>query len=186
MTSTLYKLVCSTIGLALALLFAACQSDCRVTGTVSQLADGDTLLLTTDLASNSPTDTLIVADGQFQWQTPADTALLCRLWAASSPLCGVTFFIERGRVTITIDSTCSVVSGTLLNEEWQALNDLTVSYSQRINRTVSCLLSAGTPPSIINRRVAALYEELQRHIDATAEHNKDNELGRYIRAHYLH
>jgi uncharacterized lipoprotein YajG len=38
------------------------------------------------------------------------------------------------------------------------------SYNQRIARTVRCLVSAGTPPSLITRQVNKLYEERERAI----------------------
>ena len=176
------------------MLLAACQSDfCHVTGTVNGIADGDTLLLTTQLL---PTDgqlpdtvTIVVQNGSFTWETEADTACLYRLWPIRDDQHAVTFFTERGNVSISIrqqhTSFSSFISGTRLNDEWQSLNDMAISYSQRISRTVSCLLSAGTPPSLVRRRVNELYEELERNISDAAERNKDNELGRFIKNHHV-
>ena len=175
----------SYIGLAVALSFAACQSDfCRVTGTVSGLSDGDTLLLTTDFKNYNPTDTILVAENSFQWETvAADTARLCQIWPLCATQRSATFFIERGNVRISIDSTHSYVAGTRLNDRWQSLNDSVSDYSQRIDRTIRTLLAAGTPPSIVYRRVSQLYEEMEKLVASTAERNKDNELGRLLQSH---
>lgn len=198
--------------LAAAAMLAACQPPtCHVTGTISGIADGDTLLLTIDTNLPSPStllpsqaythpsqaDTIIVHNGSFTWETAADTARLCILQLhphheTTTPhettLHVVTFFAERGDVTINIrqqhTSFTSRVSGTPLNDEWQRLNDMASSYSQRISRTVSCLLSAGTPPSLVRRRVTELYKELEGNISDAAERNRDNELGRFIRTHH--
>ena len=179
--STIY----SHIGLAAALLLAGCQSDfCHVTGTVSDLPDGDTLFVTPSLVTDSPRTAIIVKDGQFDWKAKADTARLCRLWAAHHPDRDVTFFAERGSVSISMDNGKASVSGTHLNDEWQALNDMAADYSQRINRYISCHVAAGTPPSIITRRVTKLYDEMEQHISDVAERNKDNELGRFIHTHH--
>ena len=180
------------IGLTAAILLAACQSDfCHVKGTVSGLADGDTLylndLLSTLTTDQSPhTSIIVVQNGGFIWETEVDTARLYRLWPAHDPQHSVTFFAERGTVCIDIQQSpfTAHVSGTRLNEEWQSLNDMAASYSQRISRTISCLVSAGTPPSLIHQRVSKLYQEMEQIISETAERNKDNELGRFISSHH--
>lgn len=175
----------SHIGLAAALLLVGCQSDfCHVTGTAGDLSDGDTLFVTFCLVTDSPKTVILVQEGHFEWSTEADTARLCRLWVARHPNRDVTFFAERGSVSISLDNGKSRVSGTHLNDEWQALNDMAAEYSQRINRQINCHVTAGTPPSLITRRVAKLYEEMEQHISEVAERNKDNELGRFISSHH--
>lgn len=184
-TSTLFKQFYSFIGLAAVLLFTACQSDsCHVKGVISNMTESDTLLLTTDIATDFPSDTIIAHDGQFAWETKADTARLCRIWTASNPQHSATFFAERGSVSIFFDSTTTRIEGTHLNDEWQALNDSVINYSQRINRTIRCLIQAGTPPSIVTKRSKALYQQMEHCISEAAERNKDNELGRFIRSHH--
>ena len=177
------------IGLAVALFFAACQSDCcKVEGTVA-LHDGATLLITPCVADSTltgdaeqtpPTDTVTVTDGRFLWQTVVDTARLYRIWPSHAPQHYASFFAERGTISISIDSTAIRISGTPLNDQWQALNDTVADYAQRIDRTVRTLIAAGTPPSIVSRRVSLLYEEIEKLIASTAIRNKDNELGRHL------
>jgi hypothetical protein len=176
----------SYIGLAAALLLVGCQSDfCHVTGTASDMAVGDTLFVTSSLMIDSPKTAIIIEEeGQFSWEVQADSARLYRLWAAHHPDRDVTFFAERGSVSISMDNGKASVSGTHLNDEWQALNDMAADYSQRINRYISCHVTAGTPPSIITRRVTKLYDEMEQHISDVAERNKDNELGRFIHTHH--
>ena len=177
------------------MFFAACQSDvCKVKGTVA-LHDGDTLLvapcvtdstLTGDTQqSYHLTDTVVVAEGTFHWQTKADTAHLYRIWLSHAPQRYATFFAEHGTVSISFDSTAVRVSGTYLNDQWQALNDTVADYAQRIDRTVRTLIAAGTPPSLVTRRVSRLYEEIEKLIASTANRNKDNELGRHLASHGL-
>ena len=49
------------------------------------------------------------------------------------------------------------------------LNDIRSDYEQRIVRTVRCLVAAGTPPSLITRRVHQLYDEMEQHLNEPKE-----------------
>ena len=166
-------------------MFSACQSRfCQVTGEADGMADGDTLLVSNDLKTGKPTAVVIVQDGHFSWRTEADTARLYRLWALHQPQRSLTFFAERGKVVVSLDHANGRVTGTPLNNKWQALNDMAADYSQRINRYIRCHMAAGPPPSLITRRVDQLYREMERHVSEAAEQNKDNELGRFILSHH--
>ncbi len=174
-------------GLAAAFMLTACQSDfCRMTGEAHSMADGDTLCLTTDFASNTPFATVIVEHGQFAWDTTVDTAYLCKIFRAGQPQGGTIFIVERGHVHISLEAKAdhSRVSGTQLNNEWQSLCDGTAEDSRRISRTVSELTKAGTPPAFIHDRVARLYAQIEQRIADVGQRNKDNVLGRYILSHH--
>lgn len=173
----------------MAAFLAACQSDiCNVKGTIAK-SDSVTLLISPCVTDSSllvnatghHTDTVAVVNGSFQWQTEADTAQLYHIWTPDEPQRDISFFTERGTVSVSFDSTSIRVSGTYLNDQWQALNDSIADYVQRIDRIVRTLTAAGTSPSIVSQRVSLVYEEMEKLIASTAERNKDNELGRFIR-----
>ena len=44
-------------------------------------------------------------------------------------------------------------------------NDIRSDYEQRIVRTVRCLVAAGTPPSLVTRRVQQLYDEMEQQLN---------------------
>ena len=46
-------------------------------------------------------------------------------------------------------------------------NDIRSDYEQRIVRTVRCLVAAGTPPSLVTRRVQQLYDEMEQQLSET-------------------
>jgi hypothetical protein len=165
-------------GLAAVVLTTACQSPfCKVTG----YSDCDTLLITAD---GLKTDTLTTMQGQFQWSARVDTVCLYHLWQLNAPQSNVTFFAEQGHVRIRLVDGKAHVTGTHLNNEWQALNDMAAAYGRRINRTVKELVQANHPSGQIARRVACLYQELEFQFQETARRNHDNELGHFLSTYH--
>lgn len=165
-------------GLAAVILMTACQSPfCKVTG----YSDCDTLLLTAD---GLKIDTLITMQDQFQWSARIDSACLHHLSQLNAPQNIVTFFAEQGHVRIWFVEGKAHVTGTRLNNEWQALNDIAADYGHRINRTVKELVQADTPSGQIARQVAYLYQKLEYQIQETARRNHNNELGRFLSTYH--
>ena len=147
------------IGLAVATLtLAACQSDvCHIT--------------VEDTTRNSPTYTT---------QHTPDSIRLCRL-----PDTDVLYFNEPGNVYIELSPQegQSRVSGTRLNNEWQALNDTVAKYDKQL-RQILGPEGDSLNPRIIHRQVSQIYETLNQRINETALRNRDNALGRYIVTHF--
>jgi len=175
------------IGLAAALMFSACQSNTfHIKGEAKDFADGTVLYLTTDLSDGLPTDSIIVADGKLSLSATTDSAQFCRLYVttAAEPL--LTFFIEPGNIYLEMKPAIgqSRVSGTVINNEWQALNDATTLSDLTIRE-----LFAFSKDSINLQQqystVSELYHQLNQKIAETAQRNKDNALGHFISSHYL-
>lgn len=175
------------IGLAAALMFSACQSNTfHIKGEAKDFADGTILYLTTDLSDGLPTDSIIVDDGKLSLSGTTDSTLFCRLYVTtvSEPL--LTFFIEPGNIYLEMKpaNAQSRVSGTVINNEWQALNDATTLSDLTIRE-----LFAFKKDSINLQQqyatVSEIYHQLNLKIAETAHRNKDNALGHFISSHYL-
>ncbi len=173
----------STVAFAL----AACQPDsCRIKGEAKEFEDSTLLYLSTDLRDGHPFDSIRVDDGRFYYRLETDSTCLCLLYPATKhPMEGVTFFTERGNVYIELspETAASRVSGTVINNEWQALNDRVSHCDQQLRETMQ-----EAKDSIIIRRLYAdvdsLYEGVNQAIRETALRNRDNALGRFINRHY--
>ena len=175
------------IGLVLAAaVFAACQSDTYyIKGEAKDFADGTLLYLTTATEEQRVMDSIVVRDGWFAYYGTmgADEALLCRLRPAEQPKAGLTFFVEPGNIYVELSSKvgASRVSGTKVNNEWQALNDTVTKYDRKL-----CQLFAtdSVNPRKMFAETEKLHTTLTRRINEAAKRNQDNALGRFISSHY--
>ena len=80
-----------------------------------------------------------------------------------------------GLVAIFISATFFADNNINRNvEKRQEIKEVKVCYTQRIDRTIRCLVAAGTPPSLITRRVTLLYQEMTQRI-----HEIEEEQGNY-------
>ena len=173
------------IGLALAALcFAACQSDTYyIKGEARDFTDGTELYLAEAVGEHHVLDTLVVRDGRFSYSAPSDERLLC-LIPAGTTVPALYFFACPGRVYVELspEEGQSRVSGTKVNNEWQALNDTVAKYDRHI-RTL--FVRDSLCPAKTFAGTEQLYTTLTRRITETALRNKDNALGRFISSHYL-
>lgn len=173
------------IGLALAAtLFVACQSDTySIKGEAPEFTDGTELYLTQAVGEHHVIDTVVVRDGRFSYSAPADEQLLCLVPSGTSKP-ALYFFACPGNVYVELspEEGQSRVSGTKVNNEWQALNDTVAKYDHHLR-------SLFETDSLSLRKTFAeteqLYTTLTRRINEAALRNKDNALGRFIDSHYL-
>ena len=167
-----------------ALCFAACQSDTYyIKGEAKDFADGTELYLAEAVGEHHVVDTLAVQNGRFAYGAPADERLLCLIPAgAAEP--ALYFFACPGNVYVELSTKVgrSRVSGTRVNNEWQALNDTVAKYDRHIR---SLFDADSLHPRKIYAGTERLYTTLPRRISETALRNKDNALGRFIDSHYL-
>ena len=122
---------------AAGITLAACQSNTyKISGKADMLHDGDTLLLTKDLHTGEPSDTLIVKDGTFTLQGETDSVQLAMIYSLNNQEINAPFFLEPGDITIFLSEIpgASRVGGTKCNHEWQTLNDSVMSIGKDINR----------------------------------------------------
>ena len=117
----------SFIGLAVAsFMLCACQSDVyQIKGCATQLKDGDTVTLAFEDPPQKVLGQAIVSGGTFKFAGTTDTTLFCRAYLNRQQLTSCSFFLEPGEITIELNQhpRPSRVSGTQLNNQWQALND---------------------------------------------------------------
>jgi len=190
------------VGLAtVASLTAACQSNTYyIIGEAPDAADGTVLYLSTDASggnrldtnvnSGRPTastllDSITVIGGRFSYAATTDTARLCRLYDKARPESSVTLFLEPGNIYVELSKKegRSRVSGTVVNNQWQALNDTVAKYDVRLRLL---MLTAGDSinPRCMHAQVTEIYNNLTRHISEAALTNRDNALGRFIATHW--
>ncbi len=115
----------------------ACQSKSyQINGTVEGAADGDTLFLTSDLQTGTPSDTIVVKDGKFSLNGETDSIHLSMIYSAHSNEMNIPIFIEPGTITVVLKKMpgASRVGGTTCNDEWQELNDSVMFIGKQINQ----------------------------------------------------
>ena len=113
----------------------------------------------------------------------ADERLLCLIPAGSSTP-ALYFFACAGKayVELSPEEGRSRVSGTKVNNEWQALNDTVAKYDQHLR---ALFAKDSISPQKTYARTEQVYTALSRRISEAAIKNKDNALGRFISSHYL-
>jgi hypothetical protein len=182
------------IGLATATLaMAACQSNTYyIKGEAKEMGNGTKLYMTAVTDDTQPIDSLVVIDGRFTLTGTADTAMLCKLYSASSPEVSVTFFLEPGNIYIELaqqlssltgkSRSLSRVSGTKVNNEWQALNDTVAKYDRLLR---GLMKSDSIEPRKLYCQTDSIYGTLNRRINEAALRNRDNAMGRFIASHHM-
>lgn len=178
----------SVTGLAAAaLMTAACQSDtCHIRGEAKGFRDGTRLYLSPGPTAGEPFDSLSIADGRFCYEGTADTARLCRLSPASDVQHGgLLFFLEPGNIYIELSPMDgrSRVSGTKVNNEWQALNDRVTADDREIRHVMAQARDSLSPRKLYDE-INRIYNGLAADIEQAALRNRDNALGRFISRHF--
>lgn len=174
------------------MLLAACTEEnaYRIKGEGNALKNGDTLFLTTNLTELTPTDTIIVKDGQFTLNGKTDSTFFCLLYSASNENLAVPFFIEPGNITISLpsDMELSRVSGTPCNNEWQIVNDTMMSMSIKMNRLASQMYGNQSPEQMrkAQKQMDQLNEQFKNFIHEKTKKNITNEFGYFLVTFYCH
>ena len=178
----------SIVGLAvMGTTLIACQSNSfRIDGFARMLHEGDTIVLAADATPDTPMSVTQVHNGKFLFSGETDDIRLFTIYLKQKPKERLTFFLEASRITVELNHApaCSRVSGTVINNEWQALTDSI----QQLSRGVMHLLrtpatdSAGQVTYV--HAIDSLHRRMSSCILHTAKRNEANALGRYIRDHY--
>ena len=157
------------IGLAVAtFVLAACQSNIlNITGEVHHIGDGATLYLSyLDDGDNHPFDSVIVKNSRFIFNSQVDSIRLCCLYNHDVQ---VFFFTEPGNVYIEIFD-CkgqSRVSGTKINNQWQALNDTVSKYDQHL-RSLMKNNANGFRHRALYHKINGVYDILIQRIEESS------------------
>ena len=166
----------------LAILLAACgQKTCHVIGTIEGGQDGDSLFLITDMENGIPMDTLYVKNGQFEYQTEADSIRLCFLQYKQGGEAVQPFFLEPGTIHIDLKKDVSecCINGTQLNEEWQKLNKAAFDYQKEMMKLTKEAQKDTSEQNmqVVWAKVQTAQAKLSDLYYKTAEKNISNELG---------
>lgn len=177
------------LGLAAAgIALCSCQSDSyKINGYASKLNNGDTITLALEDHKQKILGQTLVTNGNFKFSGVTDTTIFCRAYLNRDPLTYVSFFLEPGDITIELNPypAQSTVSGTVLNNEWQGLNDSVQMLGYQLIRIAE---KASKTQNEDYRQTQSDIDSLHRKISGcitnTASRNKDNVLGKYIQENY--
>lgn len=169
-------------------ILCSCQSDSyKINGYALKLREGDTITLALEEHQPKILGRTLVTNGNFKFSGTTDTIIFCRAYLNRDPLSYVSFFLEPGDITIELNPypAPSAVSGTVLNNEWQGLNDSVQMLGYRLIK----MAEQSTKTQNVDRKqleaiIDSMHREISGCIKNTARRNKDNVLGKYIQENY--
>ena len=169
----------------MAVTLASCQSNSyKIEGSTEGFEDGDTILLTTDMENGIPSDTIIIKDGRFSCSGETDSLFFCILYSPSGQFEALPMFVESGIIHVHLSKQpgASKVSGTKINDDFQALNDSAMAMSKKFIEIAQQYGNDVTDAqrAEIERQVLQAQLSLTNCLYKTAERNMDNELGYMI------
>ena len=170
---------------AMAFAMVACQPDgYRVKGVAEGFRDGDTLYFFKEMGQGIPSDTLIVKNGKFKLEGPADSVTLASV-VSSDGSAGALFFTERGNIDVTMSkNSMPKIGGTTSNDAWQKVNDLQARYSVKFDSLMAPIYLGKDVSPDMQEKVMAEYQTIEQEmltkIIEIAEENIDNELGYFV------
>ena len=187
MTRTIQFIAGAVLGLA---LLTSCQSKSyRIEGSGDALKDGDTLFLTTDLTSLTPSDTIVVEGGKFTITGETDSTYFCLLYSPKDNTIAMPFFVEPGTIKMTLPAEMenARVEGTLCNKEWQSVSDTTAMLSKQMSQLSMQMYSGQTnmeEQSRIQGEMEKLNNRFKQFIFDKGKQNINNEFGYFIVTFY--
>lgn len=183
------KVSLTSILFSIVLLSACGSNHFKINGTAEGVNNGDTLFLTHDLLTGTPSDTIVVKDGKFALEGTADSSSLCMIYCAKRNEINAPFFIEAGSINIHLTEKPggSRVGGTLCNDQWQQLNDSVMAIGKEINRIAERIYSNNLPEAEQQKgmeQIEQLNNRFGRLVVKTTEKNIDNEFGYFLLTYY--
>lgn len=172
------------------LALTACQSNTyKIQGSVSGMEDGDTLYITSDMQTGIPSDTLVVKDGKFTFESETDSVYLAMVYYAARNEINAPFFVEPGTITISLSETVGMsrVGGTKCNNEWQKLNDSVMAIGKEINHIAEHIYGNTVSEEEQKKGMEKIDKLNKRFSDIVvnaAEENIDNEFGYFLLVYY--
>ena len=168
----------------------SCQSNTyKIQGSVTGMEDGDTLYLTSDMQTGIPSDTLIVKDGKFSFESETDSVYLAMVYSAARNEINAPFFVEPGTITMSLTEAVGQtrVGGTKCNNEWQKLNDAVMAIGKEINQIAEHIYGNNVSEEEQKKGMSQIDELNKRFSDIVvkaAEDNIDNEFGYFLLVYY--
>ncbi len=175
---------------AITCLLASCQSNSyHIQGVAEGLEEGDTLFYTNDLQEGLPSDTIIIKDGKFSYESEADSVYLAMIYSAKHHEINATFFVEPGDISIKLSNEpgTSRVSGTTCNDQWQELMDSVIVIGKQINLIAEHIYGKTISEEEQMQGMARIEQLNQHFADVVVQFGKrniKNELGYFILTTY--
>ena len=167
-------------------LCLSCQSNSyQIDGFARNCQDGDTICMAGPMQNGKVTITL-VENGKFSFVGETEDTILYNIFPKKTPDQAVTFFLEPGRITVELSSSPegNRVSGTLINNQWQQLNDSISLLGKEAVNTAFLLARDSAAQRQQVMTVDSLHRRMSDCILNTARRNSDNVLGQYILQNY--
>ena len=177
------------IGLAVAgMIVCSCQSDIyRINGYAKALNDGDTVWLAHVANPHNIIGHAIVSEGKFAMSGTTAAPTFCMAYTNKANTSGITFLLEPGTITLELSPVehLSRVSGTILNNRWQALNDDIRRLGKQLIALAEDSTTTGQEAHLQKlSAIDSLHRKMSECITYVARDNADNPLGRYINENY--
>lgn len=160
-------------------LLAACQpgNTYKVTGTIEGLNDGDTVLIQKiEERKLVPTDTAIVANGQFEFTGTVDsTELRYVTYINNGRPAGTTFFLEKGDINVKMSKDGkNEIKGTATNNTWNAYNVAMDSMYTEMREIYGSIMDTTLTEEARKERIDLLNSKEKVSMDYTTEVIKTN------------
>ena len=172
---------------AVGTLCLACQANVyQINGFARDITDGDTICLRYESEGDRPVIMTQVDNGKFAFSGEADDVAFCHIYPKKRPESTVSFFLEPARITVELASAPerNRVSGTIINNAWQQLNDSIRVLGHEVVKT-SLLPVADSVTQLQRVKIVdSLHRRMSECILSTARRNSGNPLGQYINQNY--
>ena len=132
------------------LILSSCQlNSYHIDGFAREACEGDTVCMCQDTSLQGAISVTVVENGKFTFVGDTDTMAVYRIFLKKAPEHSVTFFLEAGRTTVELSPLAAGnrVSGTIINNEWQQLNDSIRLLGREIVRVSSFMFPRTENPS---------------------------------------
>ena len=177
------------IGLAVAgMIVCSCQSDIyRIDGYAKTLKDGDTVWLAEVANPSHVISRAIVSEGKLAMSGTTAAPTFCMAYTSNAKTSGVTFLLEPETITLELSPVehQSRVSGTILNNRWQALSDDIRRLGKQLIALAEDSTTTGQEAHLQKlSAIDSLHRKMSECITNVAKENADNPLGRYINENY--
>ena len=169
------------------LILSSCQlNSYQIDGFAREACEGDTVCMCQDTSLQGAISVTVVENGKFTFVGDTDTMAVYRIFLKKAPERSVTFFLEAGRTTVELSPLAAGnrVSGTMINNEWQQLNDSIRLLGLEIVRIVQQQATDSTTQQLQVKAVKRLHHRMSDCILNTAQRNRSNILGQYILKNY--
>lgn len=170
-------------------LFASCSpQNCKITGTVENAKDGDTLYLARMSDGDfTTTDTIILHQGKFTFQERCDSTIIASFFfhdRESNEIYSNVFFMEKGNIQLNIGLE-SKVSGTENNDIYQQVIDSIYALHGRMSdiyarQAPSTDTAEYGPDGETGQELVALEEQSNRLVTESVKKHIDKPVGYFL------